>query len=151
MKKALQKFGIEQKVSFEGNNEKSVVIKYQWVNSELRTIFAIEGSVKMNQDGTMDFTVNNDQMKEDDVLTYEENWKGIHKEIFRAFKSAIKDYLSQYCIKVRKNESQATTERMLIDHRCITVKGKEYYIPRSYTHDDAQSVIQDYLYDNFQF
>jgi hypothetical protein len=108
MKKALQKFGIEQKVSFEGNN---------------------------------------DQMKEDDVLTYEENWKGIHKEIFRAFKSAIKDYLSQYCIKVRKNESQATTERMLIDHRGITVNGKEYYISRVC---DGE-IIQDYLYDNFQF
>lgn len=151
MKKALQKFGIVQKVSFESNNEKSVAIKYQWINSELHTIFTIEGSVKMNQDGTMDFTVNKDIMKEDDVLTYEENYREIHKEIFRAFKNAVKDFLSEYCTKVRKNESEATTDRMLIDHRCITVKGKEYYIPRSYTHDDAQSVIQTYLYDNFQF
>ena len=85
-----------------------------------------------------------------DVLEHLENPEILLNEIFRALKNAVKDFLSEYCTKVRKNESEATTELWLISHRCITVNGKQYYIPKAYGHDEATNIIQTYLYDNFQ-
>jgi len=146
----MKNYSSQEVVEFIGNNLDSVLTRFAWIEDGIAKV-QIKGETKMLNDGKIDFKVNPEFETENDRETYSACYKTIHRTIAKRFKDEINSCLSEYCTKVRKNESEATTERMLIDHRCITVKGKEYYIPRSYTHDDAQSVIQDYLYDNFQF
>ena len=145
----MKNYSSQEVVEFIGNNLDSVLTRFAWIEDGIAKV-QIHGETKMLGDGKIEFKVNSEFETENDRETYSACHKTIHRTIAKRFKNEINLFLSEYCTKVRKNESEATTERMLIDHRCITVKGKEYYLPRSYTHDEAQSVIQNYLYDNFQ-
>lgn len=145
----MKNYSSQEVVEFIGNNLDSVLTRFAWIEDGIAKV-QIHGETKMLGDGKIEFKVNSEFETEKDRTTYSACHKTIQKAIAKRFKDEINSFLSEYCTKVRKNESEATTERMLIDHRCITVKGKEYYIPRSYTHDEEQSVIQNYLYDNFQ-
>jgi len=134
---------------FNGVENDAVLFTHKWLNSHCETVLEFTGTVKF------------DKYREvwaacvEKGNTYNFNIQPSHvvsmrKRVEKDFKFTLKNYLSEYCVKVRKNESEATTELWLISHRCITVNGKQYYIPKAYGHDEATNIIQTYLYDNFQ-
>lgn len=50
----------------------------------------------------------------------------------------IKDFLKNYCIKIKEVESYEDVEEMLDNHKCIDYQGDLYYIP-----DDCSLMSED--------
>lgn len=66
-------------------------------------------------------------------------------------KKAIKEFLSMYCIKVKKRESSSYVELMMDNHYCIEYNGKEYYVPNGCMFwGDEGSKMFTYLIDNYR-
>jgi len=60
----------------------------------------------------------------------------------------VKEYLKEYCTKVRKKETDSYIELMMDNHKCINYGGVQYYIPKSY-HSNEETIIADFLIDNY--
>ncbi len=138
-----------EKISFNSVEGDSVLYHYKRFNLDNEVVLELGGKIKYKESMADWFsTIENGNYYGFNVGT-DLDVLSIRNRIEKDFKKKVKDYLSEYCVKARKNESDVTIERMLIDHRCIAVKGKEYYIPRD-SHDGVEGIIRDYLYDNFQ-